>query len=613
MGTGHTSDANTLGLWRFDDSTADVSLPTTYSDNNVVVWSMPEGTPGIVNYDPIPGQYARAFRSATTASDGNGHSMTRASDVSQRGNWTSNWTVEAFVRWEGNRAVIIAHGGTGTGAASTQNIIGAVAITSTGLLQVQHQNGANVSTFSTSVLGQMTLGQWHYVAVVKNATAKTYSFYIDGAFKDSIAYVNEATDGASGAWQIGRAVSSGTSGFRSTMSLRAVSFRGVAKNQAWIDATWALFATTGLLQTSADPGFYVVYVHFTTAPQNVDSGPLGLHLTRVNTAAATEGSEPGSLGLIADGGRARYVHKAALGCVWDQRIVDALKNNFTLEMWIVRLPHPLGAADASRRWGLFCHGDPGVETQPDNYFAAHIGPQGFITMDCENGLGINSFVAAPNGSSEVGRREHIALRKTYVTATTWTAAIFVNGVKVYESAAGAVANYDGGDNIEGGICFQLGTGQTATGSRHAFIIDDTRLSKIARSDSEILASYNAGALGASTATTDTVISPDVDEAPGSAGAFSADYATAKTTPIVMEFGAGSAFEVVVGTYPDNSKSSGRSDEFVIYRDGAFRQGFAAASFTSTVGGLKRLHIIPDGGWPSSTALHDIQITANART
>lgn len=104
----------------------------------------------------------------------------------------------------------------------------------------------------------------------------------------------------------------------------------------------------------------------------------------------------------------------------------------------------------------------------------------------------------------------------------------------------------------------------------------------------------------------TIVSPDVDEAPGSAGAFPSDYTTAINTAIVVEI-TGAVFEVVTAQFPDSSKPSGFSDEVCVYRDGDFRQGFAERSIEAAITDGKRLTILPDGHWPGTTALHDVRL------
>ncbi len=103
----------------------------------------------------------------------------------------------------------------------------------------------------------------------------------------------------------------------------------------------------------------------------------------------------------------------------------------------------------------------------------------------------------------------------------------------------------------------------------------------------------------------TIVSPDVDDAPGNPGAFSSDYLIARDTEIVVEI-TGAVFELVAVTYPDGSKPSGRTNEEVVYRAGAFRQGYAARSVEEAIAGGKRLRVKPDGVWPTTTALHDVR-------
>lgn len=108
----------------------------------------------------------------------------------------------------------------------------------------------------------------------------------------------------------------------------------------------------------------------------------------------------------------------------------------------------------------------------------------------------------------------------------------------------------------------------------------------------------------------SIVSPTPGVAPGDPGGFPADFESAIHTPIVIEVSAagGLALVVVVVRFKDETQI-----ERCIYRRGAFRRGFAAASFEEIDGDILRLHVIPDSSWPASTAnvLDDVSFDVDA--
>lgn len=101
-----------------------------------------------------------------------------------------------------------------------------------------------------------------------------------------------------------------------------------------------------------------------------------------------------------------------------------------------------------------------------------------------------------------------------------------------------------------------------------------------------------------------IVSPDPDD-PVGAGGFPDDVEAARLTPIVVDVtsaGDFDTFAVVVVRYP------GESIERVAYRRGTFRRGFSInSSATDLGGGVLRLSILPDGGWPDSGDPDDVVI------
>lgn len=117
-----------------------------------------------------------------------------------------------------------------------------------------------------------------------------------------------------------------------------------------------------------------------------------------------------------------------------------------------------------------------------------------------------------------------------------------------------------------------------------------------------------GGGGDVTPPTITIVSPTPGTAPGSPGGFSADWATARMTPIVLQvtdLAPGNRYQAVVVRYANSV------DEFTVYRRGTFRGAFAALSFETAIANGKELSVLPVGGWPSSDALNDVTFEIDA--
>jgi hypothetical protein len=117
-----------------------------------------------------------------------------------------------------------------------------------------------------------------------------------------------------------------------------------------------------------------------------------------------------------------------------------------------------------------------------------------------------------------------------------------------------------------------------------------------------------GGSGDTTPPTITVISPTPGVAPGQPGGFPADWATARTTPIIVQITdvtPGNRYQAVVCRLP------GVVDELVVYRRGAFRGQFLGSSGETVIANGKQLSILPSTGWPSANALHGITFELDA--
>lgn len=112
------------------------------------------------------------------------------------------------------------------------------------------------------------------------------------------------------------------------------------------------------------------------------------------------------------------------------------------------------------------------------------------------------------------------------------------------------------------------------------------------------------------APTIAIVSPTPGVPAGDPGGFPDDFAAAITTPIVLDIDApdGIALAVVVVRFRHEP-----TVERVVFRRGSFRRGFAVASWSEVIGDALRLHVIPDGAWPATSAdvLNDVAFDVDA--
>lgn len=487
MGQGHILDANTVALWTFNEGLADTT-GAVFTDSNGLTWAMAEGTVGICD-GPIAGHYARRF-SNTESVAGERTAMRTATTAGIRALLIGSWTWEAFIRFPrmnagGTSFRVFAHGGSSSSETSANNDLIQLNFfdsagnggPGTGLwCQAFWETGAGVNTSLSQNSGvEIPLDAWCHVAVSKNTVTKEVKVYVDGVLSTTMGYVNEPTDGSSGAWCWGAneaSVSLG-GGFDGMVSYGQIS--SVVRDATWIGNNAARLLTHDTMIT--DGSTHTTW-DFDNAPAALDVSGNGHHLLRAGAGSAA--SAPG--GLIDDGGRGRYVDAAHLFTWYSPTIRAALLASFTLEGWIL-LSEPAPA----NGHGLMMHGDQALETENVNFIGARILANGGFEWGSESGLGVNLILNSAAGIVVGGALHHFAIRKTFFGAT-FQLAFFLDGAKVYESAAGQT-NPTGSTMVELSYLKLLGshTNSTASGA-----IDDWRLSDIARSDAEILESYQRG-------------------------------------------------------------------------------------------------------------------------
>ncbi len=495
---GHILDAHTLALWRFSDALAHTT-GSPVVDAQGTSWTNADAStpiPGITEYTPIPSMYARKFSCEPTrlvATGGAGTMISRATSLAAQNAWKGSWAVEAFLRMDTTTVYgdwILGHIGT-NGASEAENCLGVLGVQSTGKLFVLWAHGVGIDDVIVQSAGSGVItGQWHHVCAVKDSPAKVVRFYIDGVLQETVAYVSEPTGGTSGLWIIGGVSRTSTSGTRSDFSCRTVRFWSgplftETPTLAEIQANAARLTTHGTLVA---PSFVVGTApghDFSAAPASLDSSGNGYHLISAPAGGAvtTYACSVGGMHGTTDASTRYIPSGGALGSFFDAQLRSALEGECTVEMWIQPVP-PGGAR------GLFHWGTRGI-TEGDawNYMTGQVTATAAVRFEWEaTGGSANQTIQTADNLVGYGARYHIGCRKRSLGGGLWAGAIFINGVLQVET--GGLQNYTAGSLVaEGG--FQLGVSTSAI-NNFLGLLGDTRVSSVARTDQQILESYERG-------------------------------------------------------------------------------------------------------------------------
>lgn len=494
MGTGHPLDGSTIGLWRFDENNADTRGDTEADagpNGGTLTVGTNEGVPGIADYDPIPGTFARKFISSAAGASG-GLSFSRNTSAGTQAAFIATWTFEAFIRIDalpgaGLFDPIFGHAGTVASDTAANNSLGLIQVTETGKVRVFWESGAGVDQSVVSAVGTLVVGTWHHLAISKDATAKEFKVYVDGVLTDTLSYATEADSGTTGVLVMGRDGITPTR--HGSFTVHDVHFSNIVRDGATILADAARKATTGLHVVDANTSW--LWRLSLTPPCALDSGPYQMHLKSEASTSTNITAPTGAGGIINDGGRGRTTFNAAMGGHYVDEIRDALLADFTFEGWFILSKQ----STALESWGLFRWGNPGVESQSDNYFGISVDVNGTVNVDVEHGAGssASSTCSSTAGAVPIGSPVHIAVRKTMEPVGVplpWTCDIFVNGVNVTTGTKTGRTNYDGGDHSE--TCYVAICAGQQSSVQFTGVVDDVRISNVARTDDEILANFKAG-------------------------------------------------------------------------------------------------------------------------
>jgi hypothetical protein len=464
-GFGLDVDDYTVGLWRMNELTAGTYLTASDSRSGArhlaaaAIASAPKIT------DSSDGRrYARVFNGSTTQ-------LTRAGDATCVTNLIAEWTLECLIRPDslsGDMAIV---GYAASGETSATNILMRWDILSTGMQRLAWEQGAGVDVNHTQTTGTAVVaGQWQYLAVVKTATH--IRFFVNGSLVQAIARGTNASGGTSSTWFIGSNIATNlwlagaVGGIKMTTS---------AKADADITAVNATLATDYAL---ADDGF--IFWQFNEPPDAIDEGPYALHLYATAAAEVTHGASP----LVSDGGKSKTFTVTGSELVTapppDAGVV-ALRlhflSSYTFECWV-----KVGAANAITR-SLYHFGVGGPETEADNVTGVDISAARIMSFLTEYGAGTdNNFNCGEVYATEQALDVHYFAIRVTVTGSTMVVDAFRNGVKL--ATSGTLNAFTGGTNN----ALRLG----ANGWYGS--MDEVRISRIARTDAEIMSSYLRGAL-----------------------------------------------------------------------------------------------------------------------
>lgn len=570
---GHALDANTVGLWRFDEeASGDYATVADASGNERHFNAL--GTLEILGGPEGEGN-ARWFPDNSGTDYG-----FRAGDVEAVSLLLGEWTWEGWV-------YVTNKGGTqyfwsyATGGESdATNFLGAVGVTAAFNIIIFWETGAGATNVETiqSTGAQVVPNEWTHVAVRKTlaGSVATLSLFVNGELVETIGGLTNATGGTSSDWYLGR-----TSGTTTALhgALGSMRWSSVGRDDAEIAAS----AARETKDHVADEDTWAILA-MAEEPAAVDLSGNGNHL---RCAGSFIVHEP----IAQDGGSAKLFNGSTTFTMGQSLrpgaapLLSAFLVEFTVEWW-ARL-HLGWNGDSNR--GAWVFGNPGSEAAAQNFVAFDLLSTGEGRVFSEYGSGSDSIWETA-GSLFTGDEEweahHFAVTKRDDGGGGAIYELYLDGVLVEESTTALLAL----DNAEMSF-LTIGSGQsTGSGQRWFGVLDDLRISNVRRSAAEILASYEADASGGGGGGSAPVIS-NVQPPPGT---LPGSRAQAAVTPIQFD-----------ATDPDGDlagvivtlKYASRAESLVVYDGAAFLPPFdGPASSVELIEDGFRFVIEPRPSW-----------------
>jgi len=481
MARGHVVDANTVALWRFDETThQDYSTAADETGNYDATQTTAATKPGITG-GPAGTDRARWFSGA--------QGMDFTPDATMSSALVGDWTWEAWIYIDEFTGTDTWFDIGGSGESEATNFLARIQITASGYLQLFWEHGSGTNATVTQAAGStISLRTWTYVAITAdvNGANRDVSFFVDSGTAQDTGSDTNASGGTSISGAIGYDVSAGSdiSGAIGRIRLSNVVRTGTELNNN----------ATSTTKTFANDGSTLALWDFEEVPEIADISGNGHHLTPIGKSA----NQPRIVEslLRTDGGKARHLETASEVYVayYRDQLRTMLLGEWTIEWWGVLLNSD------SQDHGI-CQWGQGGTVEANNYLIGlGLEPSGggyVLDNLWEEGAGNNvTFTGtvqivsdSTEGAADRTQRHHYACVFEDVTGTTRNILVYRDGSLM--ETIGPITKPTGGTNpgaTNGGL--EIGAGFNAP--EWDGLMDDMRLSDKARSATEILASYNRG-------------------------------------------------------------------------------------------------------------------------
>lgn len=202
--------------------------------------------------------------------------------------YRGDWTWEGFVYFNafpiGSQHYLFTSGGWQALAGEQNNITCGIRTSPGGFLGEkrlqffwQTTGGATVTSAANSIT-QLSAGVWYHLALVKDATAKQVTYYLNGVADGVSAFSANPVGGDSTvpfALRTAWAGYIGGYGLGTNLRMGASEFSTVMRDAAWLSANAARVSTDGKLNTDANTWSYVPAIQRTLSEQYVSAVPAG--------------------------------------------------------------------------------------------------------------------------------------------------------------------------------------------------------------------------------------------------------------------------------------------------------------------------------------------------
>lgn len=476
---GHELDGDTVGLWRMDEAShQDYSSAADETGNYPATQSTNLNKPSISIGPGGTDDYSRWFIGM------NNKTLAFTPDATMIAAFKGNLTIEAWIYLEGDAAnssgSIITLGGSGETEAA--NYLAHPVVNNTGKLGDFWEHGAGTDESHTQVAGAtIALRTWTYVAWTYTVSSgdRRVDFFIDSGTSQDNGTGTNASGGAAG-------TTDGTIGLDVDDTN---DFNGAI---ARIRISNVVRSGTELNDNATDPNFQfpndgntLVLWDFQEVPDIKDISDSGFHLHPSFFSPVPRIVDP----HVMDGGKARSVDTTMAFTVYQREELRLLfLGEYTLELWCI-----FNNTSADRRFSDWGGSGENEETNfitrillnvsGGNYTGEFFGEEGAGT---DTGATGSNTVVSDNteGSTNAQQRHHFAF--------------------VIEDAGGGQRNmlvYLDAALIETIGPYNVPTGGTDPGTTDDGLqlfsvlggeVDDTRLSDVARTITEIQDSFNRG-------------------------------------------------------------------------------------------------------------------------